>query len=187
MPPTPEGPYTVPLHKLAQMVAECAAFQTRVGLTYPDADAEAKLVNGDGGFKRIFYPAIEDENDPLLKLPSAIISYSEDWSMQMIAGGDRNYFHGARGSLEFGLMDHDRHPHSIEASMRDFMNFIGMVIQSGNTDTPGLCELSAKDDRLIISEISQMDPPEICSRDVQHQKQRAYWSARFQIRYGLSQ
>lgn len=59
-PPTPAGPYTVPLHKLAQMIAECAAFQERCGLTYPDALAEDKLVNGEGGLKRIYYPAIEE-------------------------------------------------------------------------------------------------------------------------------
>lgn len=185
--PQPLGPYTVPLHKLAQMVAECAAFQGRCGLTYPDADAEEKLVDGDGGMKRIYYPALESIDAVLSKLPAAVISESEDWSIPMVSGGARNYSHGPRGALELILMDHDRYSGSIEASKRDFMNFVGLTLQSGDDDAPGLFELAALDDRLIINEITQLDPPEMCSRDAQNQYQRLYWSARFQIRYGLSQ
>lgn len=185
--PEPLGPYTVPLQMLAQMVAECAAFQNRVGLSYPDPDAIDKLVSGDGANKRIYYPAIESTDQVLDKLPAAIISESEDWTLPMVAGGSHNYFHGPRGSLELILMDHDRHPGSIEASKRDFMNFVGLTLQSGDNDNPGLAELAALDDRLIINEMTQLDPPEMCSREVEFQRQRLYWSARFQIRHGLSQ
>ena len=173
---------------LARMVSECAAFQERVGLSYPDTEAEAKLVNGEGANKRIFYPAIEDLNGVLDRLPAAIISESEDWTLPMIAGGARNYFHGPQGTLELILMDHDRHPGKIEASKRDFMNFVGLTLQGGDPDEyPGLAELAALDDRLIINEMTQLDPPELCAREVEAQLQRGYWSARFQVRYGLSQ
>lgn len=188
--PTPDGPYTVPLAELAVMVSECAAFQTRCGLTYPDAAAEAKLVNGDGGAKHIYYPALEGE-DWLDRLPACIITWGDSWRLGMFSGGARNYFHGPDGELILELIDVDRQSHEgaqgrMEAATRDFGNFIGRVLSGGAENTPGLAELAALNDRLAINEIAQLEGPMLCDRIEGAALGKTYYTARFSIRYGLS-
>lgn len=188
--PLPDGPYTVPLHKLAQMVSECAAFQTRCGLTYPDTDAEAKLVNGDGGQKRIYYPALE-AGDWFTRLPVAIITWGDSWRLPLVAGGARNYFHGPDAELILELIDVDRQSQEqaqsrLEAGTRDFGNFIGRVLSGADENNPGLKELAASNDRLAIKEISQLEAPMICDRIDEAAHGKTYFTARFSIRYGLS-
>lgn len=187
--PTPVGPYTVPLHKLAQMVSVCAAFQERCGLTYPDATAEAQLVNGEGGEKHIYYPAFE--GDALTRLPVAIITWGDSWRLGMVAGGARNYFHGPDGELVLELIDVDRQSHEgqqgrLEAAVRDFGNFIGRVLSGPDEATPGLKELAALNDRLAIHEITQLEAPLLCDRIEEAARGKHYFTARFSIRYGLS-
>jgi hypothetical protein len=183
--PTPEGPYTVPLHRLAQMLAECAAFQTRCGLSYPDADAEAKLVNGDGGLKRIFYPAIE--GDALELAPCAILTWGSDWQLPMSSGGARNYFHSPVGEIFLELIDVERHPGNEEASTRNFGNWIGLVLHSGDDAAPGLGELSALNDRLAINRFTQLEPPLFLERVDSEARGagKGGLAARFAIQFGL--
>ncbi len=184
-PPTPAGPYTVPLHRLAQMLSECAAFQTRCSLTYPDADAEAKLVNGDGGLKRIYYPDLTDEN-ALAGMPYAVITWGGEWRMPQSSGGARNYFSGAQGELILRIADKSRYPANREAALRDFGNFVGQVILTGDDDNPGLLELAALDDRLVISDLAQTEPPWECERREGEANGEIYWQAEFSVRYGFS-
>lgn len=180
--PSAAGPYTVPLYKLATMVAECAAFQEACGFTYPMLDEEGVLLNGDGGKKRIFYPGIEDADYG--DFPLAIISAGEEWTMRLHAGGDRNYSYSPSGSLELMLMNWATGENN-EFAARSFLNFIGQVI-SGDDDNPGLWQLSAADDRLAINEITQFLPPQMCSRTEESQREQIYWQAGFTVRYGLS-
>ena len=178
-PPTPLGPYTAPLAKLAEMLAEAAVFQEQCGLTYPDGTANEQLVQGLGGLKKIFYPALDDEQWPE-KLPVAVIMLGDDWRLRPVAGGMRNYIHGPNGSLELLLADVDRCPWSLEAGSRKFMNWCGLVLKSGDEDRPGILELAALDDRLAIQEVTQLERPAISPRD-----EAPYWTAKFQVRYGL--
>lgn len=188
--PAPLGPLTTPLHKLAQMLSECAAFQTRCGLTYPDAAAEAKLVNGSGGLKRIFYPALEVDAEgryPLDKVPLAVISFGDDWELPLVAGGARNYTHAPRGALFLELIDACREYHSnLEAGTRDFANFVGRVLATGDEAEPGLFDLAALNDRLTINNISQIERPQLFDDLASEEaKGKRYWMAKFQIRYGV--
>lgn len=179
-PPTPAGPYTVPLAKLADMLAETAAFQEQCGLTYPDGECLEKLVQGDGGFKRIYYPALDNDawKD---KLPIAVVAQGDAWRLPRVAGGGRNFFHSPDGTLELILCDIDRAEWSLEAGARTFMNWVGAVLASGDDDRPGLTELSALDDRLSIEEVSQLDPPALSPRD-----EIPYWTVRLQVTYGFA-
>lgn len=185
--PSPVGPYSVPLHKLAQMLSECSSFQTRAGLTYPDAAAEAKLVNGDGGQKRIFYPMLEtsfDGIDPYAHVPLAIITWGDDWQLPRVAGGARNYFHSPRGELILELIDEDQYT-NLEAATREFGNWVGLVLHSGDEAAPGLAELAALNDRLAINGFQQLDKPQQYERVSEAALAKRLWSVRISIRFGL--
>lgn len=182
-PPSPVGPLTVPLAKLADMLAETAAFQEAAGLVFPDGDANEKLIQGLRGKKRIFYPALE-ETEFRDYLPLAIIMQGDDWNMAPVAGGSQVWFHGPTGSLELILAAPDRE-RSLEAGARAFMNWVGTVIQSDEPRyperRPGLLDLSGKDDRLAIRGVSQLDKPAISPRE----EADPYWTVRLNVTYGL--
>jgi len=183
-PPPPAGPYTMPLAALASMVAETWAFQTWCGLAYPDPDAELKLVSGDGGWKRIWYPAL-DNIDYLKVLPAAILSFGAEWQLTPVAGGARTYFHGPRGEITLELVDLARHANR-ESAARDFGNFLGQLLDSNDETRPGLAQLAALDDRLAIAEFVQLAEPAECERIEGEANEQLYWSARIAIRYGLA-
>lgn len=183
--PAPAGPYTVPLYELARIVAETAAFQERCGLTYPDAAALAKLIDGEGGMKRIYYPDCSDREGTLSRLPFAVITFGGTWRLPMVSGGARNYFHGPQGDLILRVTDKARHTLR-EGALRDFGNFVGTLLASGDDDRPGISELSALDDRLSIYDIAQTEPPWECERVEGEANGEPYWAAEFLISYGLS-
>ncbi len=171
------------------MLSECASFQTAAGLTYPDAAAEAKLVNGDAGQKRIFYPLIPTTAEGLIALdrvPVACLTWGDDWQLTSNAGGARNYFLGGpRGELILELIHTEQYT-ELEASTREFGNWVGLVIQSGDEAAPGLVELAAADDRLAINGIRQLDKPQQYERVEEAARGKRFWSVRLAINFGLN-
>ncbi len=145
--PVAVGPYTVPLAKMADMLAGTASFQTRMGLL-GDPLAVSKCA------RNLPFPALERAKIREY-LPSIIIMPGPTWSMEEKAGGSLNYLRPA-GSLKLIFADNARFGDDLTASARDFCNWIGQTFQD-------LAQLWGSDALLSGRRVRQDMAPAGCS------------------------
>lgn len=143
--PLPLGPITRPIAALAEMVAACEVFQERAELVYPDPNASEKLIFGDRGQKRIWYPSLEDEEYPNL-LPFAVVSPTASWKLSVRAGGDRNYHPAPEGTLQLFVGLLARFGKDIPASFLDATNYVGQLARQ-------LTDQSGQGGKLSLGEV----------------------------------
>lgn len=139
------------MRKLAEALSESAAFRVACGLAADDDDAAAKLIDAEGGTRRIWYPTVELEQVKAA-LPLAVIEPGGGWTWTQVAGGASNLLWPTRGNLILILAENDKAEGDLMASLTEFGNFVGQVIAE-------LAELAGVDDRLATTAISEEIPP----------------------------
>jgi len=129
--PTPTGPVSVPMFRLAEMIADSAAFQTAAGLTPPDPDARDKLILGINGDKRIFLPSLRAEDGDYLSLvprmPLAVVQMGDAWQRPVIGGGANPLLSIQQGQLAVSYFARDELPADRLASFVTADNLFGAI------------------------------------------------------------
>ena len=182
--PAPEEAYTWPLYALASRLAGTKRFQERCGLVYPEPEAEQQLLQGQGGQQRIFYPCLREDDFASARLPCAVIQFGDTWDLLTYAGGEKNHFGPPDGTLKLILADSDKwntpttQATDFERSARDFANWVGGVIRD-------LADIAGENTNLSIKRFSQQQPPSMSPKEEQTTLGFIYWTAVFQIEYGV--
>lgn len=181
--PEPAGPYMVVMHRVIEMLADCENFQERCGLTYDDSEAYEKLFEGqDGATRHLFYPALEDVlwQD---HFPLGVLMLGDRWTLRAAAGGSQLWLPNPERTLQLWLADweNDDYAGDLEASLRDFCNWIGLVARD-------LAGLSAVNENVPIGQIEQSMHPFLPSEEEQaslrsdaYPSGRNYWTTIFTL------
>jgi hypothetical protein len=153
-----KGLITSAVYQLRRLVAESAAFQTRVEA----ADAEGALVH----IKTWDY-----EDDPVAvqaARPFACIWPADKLDFDQLSGGGNSLFGGVI-DLVLILTDFDRQPGDREASGADFAGWIDEVISD-------LAALAGVDDRIAIRRMTFLQRP-LRTATKDEPSAGAYWQA----------
>lgn len=179
--PSPQGGFTTPVVRLAEMVADCESFQTAAGLIAPDPDAREKLIYGGlGAAQRIFFPTLEliGELEHLIeRLPIAVIQLPTGWGYDKRAGGGRNFLPYPDGELELLIAARDDAPSDVTKGFLGFGNFLGNFVLELNAQ-------SGLSDRLPYERIRLRDTLGKSSRQEEASAGGGFWSAWFTVQVG---
>lgn len=187
--PDPEGPLLVPLTKLVTLIAASPVFRARCGLETDDPDANDKLIEGQGGTKRIFYPAADLSQWDVF--PAAVVQFGPEWTWDRRAGGHRNFLLTG-GSLRLILLDEAKYmpgrgPGDIERSLRDFSIFVGNLfadLASAFGLNDELDGVSIRTEDLRDQDGGSMDGgPKLCPLTEEVSRGRAYWHATYLVEW----
>lgn len=167
------GPISVPLYKLARLVAETETCQTWCGLTYPDASAASTLIDTPST-QHIFTPTCRRPPPELLdSMPLFVCGQGNAWQHASQTGGARNYLR-PDGVAELLIADRDRYPDNDEESLRYFNNQVGELL----TD---LGELSGTSDRFDFYSVRQVVPPHWPDQEEEASLDQRYWLVLFEF------
>jgi len=135
------GPITSAVYQLRRLVAESAAFQTRVGAA-DVAAAKAKVITWD----------YEDDPVNLQKArPFGGVWPADKFDLVQVAGGGQSLF-SSGGELVLILTDIDRHPDDREASAADFAGWVDTILLE-------IAAIAGVDDRLCIRRVTFLERP----------------------------
>ncbi|MGE0605548.1 MAG: hypothetical protein AB7O62_00375 [Pirellulales bacterium] len=177
MPITAEGPISLPLYKLAELLAETQECQEWCGLTYPDASAATTLID-DANTKHIWMPCTSEEITRLIdRMPVFAVGQSSPWNLQSRSAGASNWLRPA-GAAELLIADIDRYPNDQEASGREFQNRVGRLLSQ-------MGQLSGQGERLDFQSIDQVLAPIVCDQEEEASAGARWWIALYTIGWGI--
>ena len=143
--PAAAGGYSVPIAKLADMLAAAPSVQARFGTI---GDTAATVA-------RIHYPAVEDDQVPNL-MPCLVLGPGDRWEWNTESGGAQNYLLPSGSILLLGAV-RSNYP-DLEAGQRDVANFVGELTQD-------LANVAAASGQLAIDRLRQLFPPARCTKE----------------------
>lgn len=163
--PEEVGPITSAVYQLRRLVAESAAFRTRVEAEDAEA-AKAQIKTWD----------YEDDPVELQKArPFACVWPADKFDLAQVAGGGQSLF-SSGGDLVLILTDIDRHPDDREASAADFAGWVDTILLE-------IAAVAGVDDRLCIRRVTFLQRP-LRTATKDEPSAGAFWQTALLIEWG---